>query len=113
MIEGNTIKFGYGDVIVRNRILHIDIQQVKSPGECGEHPYDGEYEVCGTRVDIELNHEEYKEYLFLLDAVENRMISSFSFKGWVFDFTNYNAESMRVCRDAVIQLGFDLQSMAC
>ena len=99
MINGNILKFGYGDICVRSDGLtqRISFQQFKPPAECGGNvPEDVEY--IGEEVVLQISYEEYCEFNKQLKSVLSNSISTFSFKGYIFDFTNYNEESVKVCK---------------
>ena len=99
MINGNRLKFGYGDICVRSDGLtqRISFQQFKPPAECGGNvPEDVEY--IGEEVILQISYEEYCEFNKQLKSVLSNSISTFSFKGYIFDFTNYNEESVNVCK---------------
>lgn len=108
MIDGNVIKFGYGDLVIQKDRLGINIQQVKKAGECGNNAYPEEVVFCGPWVKIPLTKEEYDEFMFLLDEAESGRLRVFSFKKWTFDFSNFNEESIKVCRENVSYNGMSL-----
>lgn len=99
MIYGNVLKFGYGDIAVGSDGLtqRISFQQFKPPTECGGNvPEDVEY--IGEDVVLQISYEEYCELNKQLNSVLSNSISTFIFKGYIFDFTNYNDESVKVCK---------------
>ena len=49
-------------------------------------------------IKLPVNCDEYDELSNWLYEVENHIIDSFEFKGYIFDFSNYNKESIRVCK---------------
>lgn len=98
MIDGNILKFGHGDIAVGYRVTGIlTFQQFKPPEECGSYVSDNvEY----TSEQIIINFTCYEEYLELsnkLKDVKSKNISTFEFKDYIFDFTNYNEKSVEVC----------------
>ena len=102
MIERKVLKFGYGDIVVGGHPVtqEISFQQIKSCAKCGEYPKLDDTELVGECIRIKI---EYKDYLKLkekLASVKSRKISKFKFKGYTFDFTNYNKESVNVCIQA-------------
>lgn len=99
MINGNRLKFGYGDICVRSDELtqRISFQQFKPPAKCGDSvPEDVEY--IGDEIVLELSYEDYCEFSKNIEQVSNKVITEFLFKGNVFDFTNFNEESIKVCK---------------
>lgn len=102
MIDGKVIKFGYGEVCVGVEPLkqEITFQNIRPPQECGTVLYeDIPAERFGEVISIHLSYDTYLEYKNLLRSVSNKKISEFWFKGYIFDFSNWNAESIRVCME--------------
>ena len=99
MINGNRLKFGYGDICVRSDGLtqRMSFQQFKPHTECGGNvPEDIEY--IGEEVVLQISYEEYCEFNKYFEQVYNKETTEFIFKGYVFDFTNFNEESINVCK---------------
>lgn len=99
MINGNILKFGYGDIAVGSDGLtqRISFQQFKPPAECGGNvPEDVEY--IGEEIVLQISYDEYHEFNKQLKSVLSKEISTFGFKGYIFDFTNYNEESIKACK---------------
>ena len=99
MIDGNVLKFGYGDIAVNcnSLIQAITFQQFKPPQECGENiPKDAEY--IGDIIILDFSYDEYNKFNQLLQIVQDRNISKFTFKGYEFNFENYNEKSVKVCK---------------
>ena len=99
MIDGNILKFGYGDIAVGSDGLtqRISFQQFKPPAECGgDVPEDVEY--IGEEIVLQISYDEYREFNEQLKSVLSKEISTFDFKGHIFDFTNYNEESVKGCK---------------
>lgn len=98
MIDGNILKFGYGDIEVGSNALiqAIIFQQFQPQGECGKEPPKN-VEYIGSEIRIENSYDDYIEFHELLLDVQSRKISKFIFKGYEFNFENYNAESVNVC----------------
>lgn len=95
MIENNVIKFGYGDISVGNNYQYLTLQQFKPPGECGNIVSE-KVEYVSEKIYIEMTYEKYRELTNNLEKVLNRSINSFTCDKYVFDFTNFNAKSIRV-----------------
>ena len=99
MINGNRLKFGYGDICVKSDALtqRISFQQFKPPTECGCNvPEDVKF--IGNEIILEFSYEDYCEFSKKLEQVYNKETAEFIFKGYVFDFTNFNEESIKVCK---------------
>lgn len=99
MINGNILKFGYGDISVGSDGLkqRISFQQFKPPGECGGYVPEG-VKYIGEEIVLQISYDEYHEFNEQLKSVLSKEIFTFNFKGYVFDFTNYNEESVKVCK---------------
>lgn len=99
MIEGNRLKFGYGDIAVGADGLtqRISFRQFKPPAECGEQVSD-EVEYIGDEIVLEFSYEDYCEFNKYLKQISNKEIIEFIFKEYIFDFSNYNEKSINVCK---------------
>ena len=99
MIDGNVIKFGYGDVAVGGLRLEqqMRFQQFKPPAKIGDHVYPDKVEWVGEVIRLDISYEEYRLFKDSLQEVRDKHIETFEFKGYIFDFTNYNEESIDVC----------------
>ncbi|MGJ0846576.1 hypothetical protein ACR77J_07800 [Tissierella praeacuta] len=97
MIEGNVIKFGYGDVVVSSYGMgYVDFTNIKPPIECGstvKKDMNLEY-----GLSIRIHEDKHWELYDLIKTVnkDNRIVQ---YKGYVLDFSNYNEESVRVVRE--------------
>ena len=99
MINGNRLKFGYGDICVKSDALtqKISFQQFKPPAECGYNvPEDVKF--IGNEIILEFSYEDYCEFSKYLEQVSDTEITDFIFKGYMFDFANFNEESINVCK---------------
>ena len=99
MIYGNVLKFGYGDIAVSSDGLtqRISFQQFKPPAECGCNvPEDVKF--IGNEIILEFSYEDYCEFSKYLEQVSDKEITDFIFKGYIFDFANFNKESINVCK---------------
>ena len=104
MINGNVLKFGYGDIATSHTITQkICFRQFKPPQKCGVKLNDvidiDKLEWIGEWIFIDISYDEYLELLNKLDLVYKKEIVEFSFKGYVFDFSNYNKESIKVYKN--------------
>lgn len=102
MIIDNKIMFGYGDIAVGATVDIITFQQFKPPAECGNHVNDN-VEFIGEQIILYISHEEYHELNKYLSSVSNKDISVFTFKDYIFDFSNYNKESVIVVKRKLCQ----------
>lgn len=99
MIEGNRLKFGYGDIAVGSSGLNqtMRFQQFKPPTICGSSVSD-DVEYIGEAITIDLSYKDYCEFNENLNLVSAKIITEFTFKGYIFNFENYNKESINVCK---------------
>ena len=99
MINGNRLKFGYGDIAVGSDGLtqRMSFRQFKPPAKCGDQVLD-DIEYIGDEIILKFSYEDYCEFSKKLEQVYNKETAEFIFKGYVFDFTNYNEESVKVCK---------------
>ena len=98
MIIKNIIKFGYGDVAVGYGIQEITFQQFKPPSECGTRLHSEDVEFVSEKIILDISYDDYIELRKYLKIVSNRIANEFTFKEYIFDFTNYNEESVNVCK---------------
>lgn len=98
MIEGNRLKFGYGDISVGSDKLtqRMSFQQFKPPKECGDRVLE-DVEYIGNEIILEFSYEDYCDFSKNLKIVSNKETTEFIFKEYIFDFTNFNEESVKVC----------------
>lgn len=99
MIEGNTLKFGYGDIAVSTKGLKLYFTPFKPPVEVGTPCDDlfknGDIEAIGEPISIGFSDlKDFTELLKKLKDVDENKV--FEFKGYIFDFTNYNKISVEV-----------------
>ena len=100
MINCNKLEFGYGDIAVgfKRHSSSLIFQNIKPPVKCGSNVNDVDVEYIGDKIIISLNFKSYKNLLKLLTEVENKIQSRFEFEEYIFDFTNYNIESINAIR---------------
>lgn len=99
MIEGNRLKFGYGDICVGSDELtqRMSFQQFKTPAKCGNR-VQKYIEYIGDKIILQFSYEDYCVFSKNLEQISNKETIEFTFKEYVFDFTNFNEESVKVCR---------------
>ena len=99
MITENRITFGQGTVLVGAALLasEINFRATKDAHTVGEL-VDHEIIQTGRTISIPLNLQSYSELEDKLKQVEERKTDTFSFCNYVFDFSYYNPESIRVIR---------------
>ena len=92
------MKFGYGDIGVNSDYQTISFQQFKPPAICGSYVSNDDVEWVGEEITIRISYEDYCELNEALAKVFDKELKSFAFKGYTFDFTNFNEESVKVCK---------------
>ena len=100
MIIGNTIKFGYGDVVVRSCDIRgiIVFTNVKPPQSIGEKLSDKYLKSIEVGLEVTLTEDRPHELYELIRGVSKES-SIVEYKGWTFDFTNYNEESVKIVKE--------------
>ena len=96
MIIGNTIKFGYGDVVIHtNRTGYIKFTNIKPPLECGTSITSDMSIEYG--ISITIYEDEILELYNLVKAVseDNAIVE---YKGYILDFSNYNEKSVEIVK---------------
>lgn len=102
MIDGKILKFGYGDIAVGNKFTNMQLIPFKPPVEIGTDCNDlfanGDITPIGEVVMIKFNSlEDFAELKDKLEGVRPATASKvFEFKGYTFDFSNYNVKSVEV-----------------
>lgn len=98
MIVDKTLKFGYGDISLGGRFQTLTFQQFKPPAEIGSFIDPSEVEFTSEEISINISYDDYVEYKKKLEQVEEKSILEFTFKGYTFDFTNWNIKSVYACK---------------
>lgn len=117
MIDGKILKFGYGDIGVSNVWRNMRFIPFKPPVEIGTDTRplfaDGSIEAVGEPIMI--TFETFQDFNELQDKLKNVYTQRvFEFKGYTFDFSNYNEKSVEVCNDALRRAYMNfLQCAAC
>ena len=101
MIDGKILKFGYGDIAVGNVGFYMQLTPFKPPVEVGTSCKDlfsnGDIIPIGEVVKIKFEtFNDFTELKCKLEDVCNTIQKSFEFKGYTFDFSNYNKVSIEV-----------------
>lgn len=102
MIEGKTIKFGYGDIIVSSRACSASLvfTYVKPPFEIGYSLTEEDYHNSELLDSIEikfLDLNKASKFKSLLDNIDEKN-TIIEFDNYIFDFSNYNKESVNVVK---------------
>lgn len=115
MIDGKTIKFGYGDIAVSTMQFSIILRQIKPEQKVGTYfsPSDLKIEQVGEKLYITPDSlDEFTELLSKLENVPEQAV--FNFKTYTFDFSNYKPESVVVV-EAIVRAALTnyTQCIAC
>ena len=97
MIDGNIIKFGYGDILVGSILNCITIVGIDKAFEPGMTFSEDNVKFITDTLHITFNTiiqiTSFRYSLLKLEKSENKI---FEYGGWIFDFTNYNQKSVDV-----------------
>lgn len=99
MIKEKTLYFGSGDIAVSSYspTQLIIFTNIKPPCECGQTITDKMVEDIEFGEEIVLELNDYDLYNLFCSVNKNNRILKYG--EYTFDFTNYNKESVRVCKD--------------
>ena len=95
MVEGNRIKFGYGDVAIGSKYMTIIINSIKPPQEVGTKIEDKNMIQSSFSIILD-DWVDILELTNLIKLIKDHKKDSFEFKGYVFDYSNYNEASIKV-----------------
>ena len=102
MIDGKILKFGYGDIAVGDVGFYMKLTPFKPPievgSECNGYFADGIIKPIGPAIMIKFEGlSDITEFRTKLESVcPIDAPKSFEFKGYTFDFSNYNVKSVMV-----------------
>lgn len=120
MIDGKILKFGYGDIAVNNGVALMKFIPFKPPlkiGTCCRELFaNGDIERIGEPIIIKFdNFGDFAELKDKLESVRHTNATKvFEFKGYTFDFSHYDEESVDVVENVryAVYMGY-LQLAAC
>lgn len=99
MIEGNVIKFGYGDVVVAHVFTSLKLTCINKTYPLG-HTISGDdtsYDII-TQINIDFHtFISINEFISKLKDVLLDEVRIFKYGNYIFDFTNYNETSLNAC----------------
>jgi hypothetical protein len=96
MVKGNTICFGYGDILVGYSFTGILLLKWISPAVNLEEYIDSRKVEILKIIQILLVDDDYHYIFNMLQNVKDRKINSFKFHDYIFDFSNYNEKSVNI-----------------
>lgn len=91
--DNKTLYFGYGDICVGCECFNLTFREFEPPTE--------KFSIPITRC------EEAKQLIELLDSMDGKDNFQFDFKGWRFNFSNWNPKSVEVIKlhlNAILKL---------
>lgn len=116
MIKGNVIELGYGDVCIgADPMGFVHIQNIKPPYPPGTTLTDKcEVELLGERITIRVSTGDLSYITEVCKEVRSGQTTTFPFHGYLFDFSKYDEESVRVLEEKVRHaLAYSMLAMAC
>lgn len=96
MIEGNTLKFGYGDIATGSFTDVLTFRPLNPPQKVGTDVCDDNVEWSGDRIVIRLGYDNALQLLVYLRQVSDGERSTFEFADYIFDFSHFDAESVAI-----------------
>lgn len=106
MIIDNTIKFGYGDLLIYSFLNILQIKYVDKQFPCGNYINMEEENITPIRIiDIDVGtYDKILVFKALMDKVVSKDLLLFEFDEYTFDFSNWNEESVYVFANAIERL---------
>jgi len=98
MIKGNTIYFGYGDVLVGSKPFsnHITLKLIEPPKEIGSSPEIGTFtELQQITLKVDSGH------LSKLMSINLQIVTDFEIDDYILDFSKFNKDSVKVVVDCI------------
>ena len=119
-VQNNIVYFGYGDIIVNNRIIGLCFRAIDTQLEIGqiisqEYLYNNNVEYSTDYINLFLRDLQEMDALeTLLKQVDGRNFAKFTFKDVTLDFSNWNPKSVETVLDnlGVVKCNL-LQTIAC
>ena len=98
MIKGNTIKFGYGTIIVDHFFNKLIFTSITDPELVGIDIDRLKNNITYSyQISIEFNsYLELRALYLLLETIRTTDLSSFPFKGYIFEFSKNKLASIQV-----------------
>lgn len=102
-LDNKTLYFGYGDICVGFDLFNLTFREFEPPIEVGTWFKDeSEVNWLSERFSIPIiRYEEAQQLIKLLDSMDGKDNFKFDFKGWTFNFSNWNPKSVEVIKKYV------------
>ena len=96
------LAFGHGNIILGvDPFGYIHAYETADSKKCGTNAVDLDTSKCAHhRIPVD-SIADCTTLQKKMSNIENRICDSFDFKGYTFDFTNYNEESVAVVRQTI------------
>ena len=105
MIDGNIIKFGYGDILVYHAINSLKLYHIDKQQEIGMQYDKTNYSILSDHIIPFYSVLSIDTVISKLkDILLDKMYYQFEYDGTIFDFTNWNETSIQICIDALMQI---------
>jgi|GEM_PF-3593169 len=99
MIKDNRIIFGYGTIECGNGVMTLVYTEIKPPQKIGFNTYNSEDVEYGNQICLQVTMKELNDLLYELKDIENT--KEIFFKGYIFDFNNYNENSVSIVKTQI------------
>ena len=101
--DTKTLFFGDGDICVGFGLFNLTFREFEPPIEVGTWFKDeSECKWLSEKFSIPIvQYEEAEQLIKLLDSMDGRDNFKFDFKGWTFNFSNWNPKSVEVIKNRV------------
>ena len=103
--SNSTFYFGYGDIAVRGNLYELQFQNIKPPQEVGtdllQGYKDGSIEFEDHIYALPMSWKDISTLTSYLDLIAEDEGGEFEFKGWIFNFNNYNINSINAIKKAI------------
>lgn len=105
MVEGNTFKFGYGDLLVDHTINSLKIYQINRPQKIGSQYDKTDFTIETEHIITFYSVRSVDQFISKLkDILLDKAYYTFEYQSSIFDFTNWNETSIQICIDAMMQI---------
>lgn len=110
----NIIYFGYGDIVVGSITNTLLIMPIKPPQKTGSILDMNRVEIIGETISFSFTTlKEINDFRYALNLIDPT-VNCFAFQDYIFDFSNYNKESVMVIKKTLESIEYYMMPlMAC